>query len=878
MTQRDSNSNNFPFGNPETDLLSQISAEDEVHEANKSKSKKSSAVMNLFVELMRLTFYFDELKRRYELLFAILVWLWSGLITIIYIGGICALGLLVYSYSQFPEYVRNFFRENNITVEHFEMPEYTFSRLEIKNLQDKAGTYTIKSLVINSTFADFLQRRVKSVVLDGVTIRAKEGENGEINLGMLPQFLVSLNLNRTSRSIKIDTLSVTNAVLELDGYDLKIPVSFSFTGVYEDSTKISVPFFVKQKEMDLMGTLSVTGTFKKMTFVVDITSGTLTLPRKSPENITAKITVETGASKIDKINGNIDLVYGRNTKKFKWNMSREKESYRGTLDMAFVNVDVADKAKELKSNVSLNFDGIKFKHLSDFETDRPIRMTVQSFYRPNVSVSRLFSTLNGKLNCHKMDCSYTLTRESPVSIEDMTFKYEGDTIRSVSETSFVLKPNGKKPLFIISGDKLDYHMLIDQFSFSGYKNSQVAPLSLNANGMALDGIYPFMSNDPTLSLNIKQMNYGSVDQDLTDAKLSVDNVFNDTSKLSLKSKVVFKNNPFFGVPVNMTLENKGLDTQAEFSILDGKIHVTFDGAAKLDTGEFSGNIYIAPFKAQDVRVPLSDVSRLFPKDIRNPSGQIAAIGRLSWGGTTQITGPFYVAFKDVGFERGNIKVQGMNGVVLFQSLYPITTAVNQRIFIQKLVSVLPFENIDMRFKMDHQFVRLNSLTTDVAGIKFLSDSMLLPYRTTNMIVYLKNNTVDLSKVNPFIKKSGLTISGSANVVLPLEFRNKKMSLKNAELKMLDGSVSYTKDSIFKPDFMDNSKEYKIKSGTFLINSGDENEVGLDVSLSTTGQLLPSDDKKNVHKNMMIDVLKFIDKHSIQKIPSEIVQRQKVVFP
>lgn len=877
MTQYDPNSNDFPFGGP-GDLLSQIAAEDEGNDPQKKKAKKSSFVINLFVELMRLTFYYDEIKRKHELTFLILGWLWAGLILIIYLGGICALALLIYSYSQFPVYVRNFFRENDIMVQNFEMPDYTFSRIELKNLSDKDGTYSVKSLVINSTFADFLQRRVKSVVLDGVTIRVAGDENGHIDFGMLPRFLINLNVKKTAQSVKIDTLSITNAVLEFDGYNMKIPVSFSFTGVYDDNMKISAPFFVKQKEMDLMGTLSVTGNAKKMSFVFDISAGTLTLPYKSPENVTAKVTVDTASSKVDKVAGNLDFVYGRNTKKFKWNLSREKEMFRGTLDMSFVNVDVSEKAKEMKSNMSLNFDGVNFKHVGDFETQRPIRVTIQSFYQPNVSVSRLFSTLNGRLSCRWGDCSYVLTRESPVSIEDMTFKYDADTIRSVSETSFVLKPNAKEPLFTLTGDRVDYRALMDRLSFSGYRNSQISPLSLSADGIALKGHFPFVGSDAAASLDIKRLNYGSIEQDLSDAALKIDNVFDEDTRMTLNAKAVFKNSLFFGVPVKINLENKGLNTKATFSLLDGKIRASFDGSARLNTGEFSGNVHVFPFNLKDIKLPLSDISPLVPKGLRNPSGRMGAIGRLTWSGTSQITGPFYVVLEDVGFKQGNIDVEGMNGVLLFQTLAPVSTAANQRLFIKSINTVLPFKNVDTRFKTDSQFVRLTSLTADVAGIPFSSGNVLLPYKTTNMIIYLKNGAVDISQLNPFIGKTGMTVSGTANVMLPFEFRDQKMSLKNAEVKLSEGSVRFSENSPFKPDFMDNSQEYQIKSGTFLVNSSAENDKTVDISVTASGRLLPSGDKRNVHETVSLNMSELIESSAAKPVPDEIIQRQKVVLP
>ena len=89
------------------DLLSQISAQDEVVEDTPKKKKHRSISIDFAVLFMKLTFAFDEVKRKYNFLFSFLGWLWAVFMVLVYIGGLAMIGLLGYSYLTFPDKVHN---------------------------------------------------------------------------------------------------------------------------------------------------------------------------------------------------------------------------------------------------------------------------------------------------------------------------------------------------------------------------------------------------------------------------------------------------------------------------------------------------------------------------------------------------------------------------------------------------------------------------------------------------------------------------------------------------------------------------------------------------------------------------------------------------
>ncbi|MDR2902815.1 MAG: hypothetical protein LBU87_06930 [Lactobacillales bacterium] len=863
---------------PPQDLLSQIAGEDEIEEVQKDKT---SLLMSLFVGLMRATFFIDELRRKNQKLFYILSSLWAFLLGLIYIGGICSLFLMMYSYSQFPKYIREYFEKNDMSVQNLEILEYSFSKVELRNLKDAKDTYHIKSLVINSTFSDFLQRRVKSVLLDGVTIKISETKEG-LDFGNLPRFLLRLNHMGGDKSVKIDTLGITNAKLEINGKNYAFPINFSLNGIYEKNTNISIPFSTNEKDFQIIGHLDIKGTYPKMEWELTIDSGVLSLPKHSPENIRGVVKVQTDAAKVGKIGGNLEFSYGSNSRKFSLNLNRDGDLFKGALNYSYTSVDPYDKSKELVSSILVDFDGLDIQNINKIESNRPIRIDIPSYYQPGIlAMTGMNTSLNGVLSCKDFSCSYQATQAITIKVQDITLYHQMNAIKSTQVASFILQPNSSRNKITasVAKDRIDFDLSISKLEFTGYKNSPNNPLAIQTTGsVSLRGNYISADNKVNLSVNATGVNYSNIDQDLTRGNLRITDAFGEKSQLRLNGDIVLKNNTLLKIPAQISLEKTGDDTKAVVSLAGNKIRISFAGLSRLQTGEFVGNVYVYPFKLQDLGMSVHEISDLFPGHIQNPSGSIAAVGQIIWNGPHQVAGPLYVSLDDVAFNLGDAEFKGVNSVITLQSLVPLITAANQNVFIASVESILPFRNVLATFKLDTRFVRLASLSVNVAGIQLESDSLLIPHKMDHTILYLNNKRVMLDTLTPYFKKAGLSLSGVGSIVLPIEVRGQTLGIKNGEIKLADVTAVYDKTLKSAPDFMSGNDAYVIRNGTLTLNTAEGKETAVEMQVVTNGRFVPSQEKKNIREIVEVDLFDVIEGAEIAPVPQRILEKQKVIMP
>lgn len=136
--------------------------------------------------------------------------------SVILLGGFGAFCVLAYIYLTFPQHVRNYLAANGIVADDLKHSDFSFSNVEIKNVRDARGSYEIGSVILQYTISDLLKKQIKSVTLDGVKVFVKENQNG-FDFGQLPAILLKLNQYNQKSSIRISSLGLTNASVEISG-------------------------------------------------------------------------------------------------------------------------------------------------------------------------------------------------------------------------------------------------------------------------------------------------------------------------------------------------------------------------------------------------------------------------------------------------------------------------------------------------------------------------------------------------------------------------------------------------------------------------------------------------------------------------------------
>ncbi len=856
------------------DLLSQISAADKVEVAPK---RQQSIFMMLLVRLMRLMLQFDEVRRKNPRFFKTVHWVWGILMATLYLGGITALSILIYSYMRFPEFIRDYFQRSQIAVQDLKIDDYDFSKIEIHDLSDSSGTYTIKNVTIYSSFSDFLRRRVKSVVIDGVSVKIKETKDG-LDFGNLPQVLTRLNQDGGPGNVHINTLSVMNAQIEFEGQKLKLPITFSLTGAYDNGTKLTLPFSVKQEDIKLVGALSVSGTARDMEWTLDVTSGTLSLPDSYPENITGNLVFKTQQMRLTGVLGSMRLSYGKNVKEFQVELNKVENEFIGNVRADIVNQNMGENSN-VKTTADLFFSGLQIPSLSQVSTTKPIHLNIQSFARENIVLSDLTGEIKGNLSCDGFACSYHLSDAAHLSLR--SFKYTGNnvTIESSKPVKFsIAATKAEEPFISYKNNRIAGTGAFQSIVFDGFFNGRENPFTLMMAHAEFSGQYDGWKHEKKLSLRIFGTTYDMPDQKVIEGAFNTPDIFAEKPVVRVGAqRVILKKNPLIMAPFKFSSEQVGSDTKGLMEFEDGKIKVALNGKMWLRTGEFVGEIFVHPFNLADVSQPLSDMSGFFPDSIQNVAGTMGVFGNLNWKNTKQISGPLFVVFKDVSFDTTNLKVNGVNTVLLLQSLSPFVTAAPQNVFVSEIMGPFRFQNVAAQVKLESQLMRITSLQGQIGALELRMDPIILPYKTENITMYLRNNAFDFDAINAAMKDDTLKLAGHGAITVPVRFDKGFFSVRNGEFKISNGDVIYNGDNktVKKNIFQDVSKIY-VQSGNGTFSSvGDEDTYSLFLNLDIRE---PDTNKKLRIKETVTGALNnWLKPVPTAPIPSVIATKQAVVI-
>ena len=874
MTSQSSNNRADETDEKPVDLLTIISAEDKKNEKEqKKKVRKEISFSKLFtVFMMRATIKWAEIQHRYSAVFSALKMVWCLFVALVYIGGIASLFILIYSYMNYPKYVADYLKNSGIEAT-WDMNEYSLSRIELKNLKSKDGTYSIRRVLIRSDFSDFLKGRIKAVSLEGAIIKIKEKDD-KLETGKLIEVLMKLNQSGKMR-YRIGSISVPGAILNIEGKKYKLPVLLSVNGVYEKSPNVSIPITIKQDYMNISALLTMGGSGNNLDWNLEIMSGTLSFPNRQPENISGKFKIKTDKTSLSAINGTLDMAYGKNTKKIKVDLKKNKKVYRGTVGLSLINQEVRDKADETKTEIQMVFEGLDIKHFSNLSSTKPIRFNMQSFYTQDFSLANATGTFRGDLNCKDFTCSYEIKSNVPVSVQNSRLTHYGNTYISTERTTFTLKPN-KKTSFKVDEKGFLFDVAMSNLSYAGTKNGNNNKIDIEAKDLNLVGLASSKNQESHLRVQMDDASYGSTDVRFEKADVLIDNIWDtDTSVRFTSPKVTLLNNRLMKIPFAMDMRRDKGVMGAVIGMLDNKIKAQYVGTANLLSGVFQGNVVIMPFELSDVKENLKSISDVFPGFATTPKGRMALYGKINWKSEKQVGGPFYLMMENVGFKAGNIQIKDLNTVLTVQSLVPFITAGAQEVYIGEINGSLPFRNTMATLKFDNQMMRIARLNTELNGVSLGVDNLMIPYRSNGTTVYLKNTDVDVSLLDKQWKIDGLTAEGQVNISLPIEIKDNTFSVVNGEIRASNVGLKYTGDNPqIRSALFRKSDEYMLRTGNILLTQANSNQ--LNAYLSFEGRMLPDQIKTTYTDTLQITLEDILNTTSQGSVPLSIDERLKAI--
>ena len=732
-----------------------------------------------------------------------------------------------------PLELENFFESHHLKYESLKMADYSLSKINVFNLHDDEGKYLIPQLNIHSTFADFLQKRIRTVTADGLKLNLKQGDSQKNGLeNILGVLGMMANPMEMGLDLKINAISIKNAVLNIEGKGTQIPVNFSMSGLYTNDSQVIIPFAVNEDFLKMDASLAISGDRSDRKLDLTINSGKLTLENRPPEDMQGNVTIQLSGNKVTDIRSKLNLNYGHSLKVIETALNNAENGFDGTL--SFVYKNTAEKDADLKplANLFFDFKELKISSEGKIETTAPLHVKIDRLVYNSALLEGVSSDLNGQLSCSlkEGECAYTLREQAKALYSKIALKYKGQSIEINEAGAVLFRPTSNTLSCKLANSELALNWDLSEVNLTGFYNTQANFLNLKTNSARMIGHFwdDFQRNN--FNIVVHEAAYLTPYLGMEGINLEAENLMDETSPVNFSARNIKTSSTLLTQPVSVNITYLNRQIKADVSVDDSDIKLTAEGVLKPFQRMFVGQFRLFPVNLGELPFSLSELSPLFSKKITNLSGEVMAMGQLNFSSPTNIGGPLYVGLKDVNFDFEGTKIQNVNSVIALQSLAPLVSAPKQVVSIGKINSRVPLTNLIGSFQLENQALRLLNVDAELGKEPLMMTNALIPYRSPNALLYLKSaKDFKMESFVPYLNIPGATVlGGTGSLSIPISVSEGEIDLTSVVLKM--NNVTLQKDKNKKDViglFQKGNDAYMIRTGQFILDNSNYLQVDLD---------------------------------------------------
>lgn len=848
----------------ESELYRQISREDEVVPVVKKKGK--SPLMELVVAFMRAVLYLDSLKRTNELFFRRLNVVWGIFMGVLYISGILMIVFSIYNRLQLPYYLESQLKEREI---QFESAHYDMDRIEVHQLKGPQGLYTVDTLIVNTTFTDLLQKRIRSVVLDGLNIYL-DAQPDFNPIQDIPNVLTKLqHPARGAVNLRVNALTVNNAKLNFKKEQMALPITFSMEGVYDDTTQIIIPVYMERRSLSLKGRLSISEESGTPEWILKITKGNVTLPRRAPEDFTGEVKVTLNENKLETVQADFQLGTGTIKKEIRADFRQEGDKgLSGTFSWARNNLT----EPALSSDLTIAVPYLEFSAKEPLHTRGTLTLDAKQFNLYNISFKNMHLPLDAELACKSWkQCDLNLLDEAEVVLPDFQFEYQRQKFKTDSALRFVMQPQNK--LITMDADRPDFYvgfnLLLQELLFPAQNVESGEKLNIKSEKVSLKATW---ADESRIALATENLSYDSPTASFNQATLNMADLLQPTAQIKMQTpEMRLPNQPVLSQPFDLNFNMLGNQVMAQLRFQNQPIMAGVEGTLSIPQRAFSGKVRVLPFDLKDLTVPLHELWPNVPENVRNPQGKVAVGGLLNWNSGHASGSPLYVGLKDISFDLDDTKIEGVNGVLAVESLLPLSTQPKQHLFIQNIQGLIPIQGVDAYFQLDAQSLKVSQLLAWTGPVPLMLPPSVITTKNSSAMLYLKNTqSVNLKDAQKVFNLQGMSVAdGTASLSVPVEVKEDSFSIPNVTLKIQDTELKWREKG--RPAFLGQATGYFVRNGQIILDQ----ERMLQMSLN--GRLTPSKKAKEVHLSKVPLPDNFVNETAPRSVPSDILKWQNALF-
>ncbi|MBK66547.1 MAG: hypothetical protein CMP22_00245 [Rickettsiales bacterium] len=225
-------------------------------------------------------------------------------------------------------------------------------------------------------------------------------------------------------------------------------------------------------------------------------------------------------------------------------------------------------------------------------------------------------------------------------------------------------------------------------------------------------------------------------------------------------------------------------------VIKGLLSAEYD----MSTSSAEGNVKLNQTKASALFEAANIVKPDLSQMVRNVQGQVTADMDFDIDNIKQldvIKGTGTVTLNDVGADKDDMKIRGLNGKIDVANILPFSTDGKQKLTAKSAskssIQITDLEataGIKENTKLDLENAKIN-----VAGGQIISSPFKADLTNINTDLTLDIQSVQFQKLAALLELTGINFSGIVNAKLPLSIRNNQVVLNQASVNNIIQSVA-----------------------------------------------------------------------------------------
>lgn len=808
----------------ENDLLEKQSLIDQIMESEPKPEPEKKPLFDFDFHFDKKIFLHWDKKliaylNKYPLLKRTLQIAWGLVLTGIYLGGIAFFAAFLTIYFAFTPILRSYLDSKGLQNVSFTVVSHDLSQITLNNIADKNGTFKIKNIRLQYSFADLLKRRITLVDVDGLEIKIEDNKEAGFNVKEVASLFWKLGILDRNPPFKIQSLQMKNAKLFIGNNEYQLPINFTGIGELATTQHFLIPFTIQNQYLQAEASLDTQVGARETTWVVKIEKGRLTLPEQPALTINATATLKTQNLNVKSLTLNTAVLTEGKERTFTLSVLPAEA---GKLNIeATADIPLLDSPKPFQANLTLKNVDLA-KDFRSFKTNAPINLKLSNIQNKLLTAEIIQTTLNGDLSCSVKKCTFKLSKPSDLILFSPIKEFGDTKIDILYPMRLTLSPD-KENLFDLTAQNVTFSSLLKNTTLNlrkTPKNQESSDLRLVLGNTVIRGNYNFNDKKGTLSIDGENVSYLDDALKFERATVQVQSTAIGTSLniqsplLSLEKVTLLKQ------PVSIDFY---MDTEQYFKLqadtLNKQLSINANGYYNPYSGEILAAISTNSIPFKKGLLSLSEISGLFDESLANLTGNVTFMGQIHYKNERNVSGPLKMMLENVSFDYGNAHVTNLNTVITMSSLIPFGTQGVQTAFAEAVEAVLPMRDIQAQFYFDSSRRQFNISQLDVtmAGRFMRIDPTWLIYQAPIFTFTFKAKPTPVEDLLSNVKIKNLKATGFGTLEYTLQLEGDHFSLKSLQLDIPgEGMIAYT-PAVYPNKNLEVLKNLPFRKATLMLN-------------------------------------------------------------